>query len=62
MIFDGKPTREIASADIAALMSDRVEEDAFLDYKALPYPGGDKGQYERNRPVNLSITTPIPII
>ena len=37
MIFDGKPTSEITREDLEALVRDRVEEDAFLDYKARPY-------------------------
>jgi hypothetical protein len=37
MIFDGKATSEITPSDIESLLRDRVEENAFLDYKARPY-------------------------
>jgi len=46
MIFDGKPTSEITPADIEALLRDRVEEDAFLDYKARPHARDPNGVHE----------------
>ncbi len=46
MIFDGKPTSEITPDDIKALLRNRVEEDAFLDYKAKPYPHDHAGIHE----------------
>lgn len=46
MIFDGKPTTEITSVAIEALLRDRVEEDAFLDYKARSYTRDETGIHE----------------
>ena len=46
MIFDGRPTSQITPADIEALLRDRVEEDAFLDYKARPHARDMNGVHE----------------
>lgn len=46
MIFDGKPTSEITPADIEAVLRDRIEEDAFVDYKARPYARDPNGIHE----------------
>ncbi len=46
MIFDGKPTSDITPDDLEALVRDRVEEDAFLDYKARPYARDQHGIHE----------------
>ena len=46
MIFDGKPTSEITPAEIEALVNGKVQEDAFLDYKARPYTRDAHGAHE----------------
>lgn len=46
MIFDGKPTTAITTAEIEALVTDHVAEDQYLDFKARPYLATDEGTTE----------------
>lgn len=46
MIFDGKPTRDIAVDEIRQVVAEQVAEDRHLDYKRCPYPSTDSGTRE----------------
>lgn len=46
MIFDNKPASEFQPQDIEFLISNKIQEDQFLDFKAIPYEKSDEGTYE----------------
>ena len=52
MIFDGKPTSQISVAEIEVLVTERVSEDQYLDFKKQPYPTGDAGAREMIKDVS----------
>ncbi|MCX6557424.1 MAG: ATP-binding protein [Candidatus Aminicenantes bacterium] len=46
MIFNNKPTSEFQPQDIEDLISSQIQENQFLDFKAIPYKHDDDGTYE----------------
>lgn len=46
MIFDHKPTSRITAEEVDAAVQGKIPEDAFLDYKARPYPHDAAGVHE----------------
>jgi len=51
MIFEGKPTRDIAAAELRKLVEDNVSEDRDLDFKREAYPQSDGGTRELTKDV-----------
>lgn len=52
MIFDGKPTAQITADDIRGLVTTRVREDQFVDFKRDPYPATERGRQELAKDVS----------
>lgn len=52
MIFDGKPTVQITADDIRGLITTRLREDQFVDFKRGPYPATERGRQELAKDVS----------